>query len=97
MINARADGATATLSGGDVLSRAATTSTYSNSAEVFDVKTEEFEALAHTMTQPREQPIAAALPDGKVLIAGGYNGSSVTTAPNCSTRRPANSKRSRTR
>ncbi len=78
MIQARADGATATLSGGDVLLLGGYTSTYSNSAEVFNVQTEEFEALTHTMGQPREQPIAATLPDGNVLIAGGYNGSGVT-------------------
>ena len=80
MVNARADGATATLPGSDVLIVGGYSGGYSNSAEVFNVTTEEFEALAHTLGQPRELPIAAALPDGKVLIAGGFNGSSATNS-----------------
>ncbi len=34
-----------------------------------------FSRLSAEMTEPRESAVAAALPDGDVLIAGGYNGS----------------------
>ena len=47
-----------------------------NTAELFDPKTNTFSALAATMNAIRYGPAVAALPDGRVLIAGGYGTSS---------------------
>jgi Collagen triple helix repeat (20 copies)/Kelch motif len=46
-----------------------------SSAEVFDPSTGRFTALPHPMTTARYGAVAAPLPDGEVLIAGGYNAS----------------------
>ena len=46
-----------------------------SSAEVFDPSTDTFTALPGSMTTARGEAVAAPLPDGDVLIAGGYNGS----------------------
>jgi hypothetical protein len=53
--------------------------TYTNSAEIFDPKTNTFSSAGvGTMTDGRYAPIAAALPDGRVLVAGGNDVSSPT-------------------
>jgi hypothetical protein len=53
--------------------------TYTNSAEIFDPKTNTFSSAGvGTMTDGRYAPIAAALPDGRVLVAGGNDLSSPT-------------------
>ena len=48
-----------------------------NSAELYDPSTQTFTAVAATMTSPRGGHAAALLPDGKVLLMGGFNNSSV--------------------
>jgi hypothetical protein len=48
---------------------------YLNTAEVFDPNANTFSPLAATMNAVRWGPATATLPDGRVLIAGGYNGS----------------------
>lgn len=47
----------------------------SYTADIFDPTTNTFSPLPEgsNMTQARFQPVAASLPDGKVLIAGGFN------------------------
>jgi hypothetical protein len=40
---------------------------------VFDPATGTFTALSTSMTTPRQAPVAASLPDGRVLIAGGLS------------------------
>jgi hypothetical protein len=46
------------------------------SAEIFDPKTNTFSAAGvGSMAVPRYGPATAALPDGRILVAGGYNGS----------------------
>jgi hypothetical protein len=47
--------------------------TYLNSAEVFNPKTGTFSALGATMSSGRYAPAVASLPDGRVLVAGGYD------------------------
>jgi hypothetical protein len=48
--------------------------TYTNSAEIFDPKTNTFSSAGvGTMTDGRLAPVAAPLPDGRVLVAGGNN------------------------
>jgi hypothetical protein len=42
-----------------------------------------FGALPASMTTTRLQPLAAALPDGRVLIAGGENTATRTSTPGC--------------
>jgi Kelch motif len=48
---------------------------YLNTAELFDPNANTFSPLAATMNSIRWGPATATLPDGRVLIAGGYNGS----------------------
>jgi hypothetical protein len=46
-----------------------------SSAEVFDPATDTFSAVGiGSMSRPRFAPVAAALPDGRVLVAGGNTG-----------------------
>jgi Kelch motif/Galactose oxidase, central domain len=46
------------------------------SAEIFDPKTNTFSAAGvGSMAVPRYGPATASLPDGRILVAGGYNGS----------------------
>ena len=47
------------------------------SAELYDPATQTFTAVAAAMTSPRGGHGAALLPDGKVLLVGGFNNSSV--------------------
>ncbi len=49
-----------------------------NTAELFDPATQTFTALVATMTSPRGGHAAVLLPDGKVLLMGGFNNSSVS-------------------
>ena len=58
------------IAGGDRASSAL------SSAELFNPKTETFTKLTdagHSLTEAREGAVAARLPNGQVLIAGGYN------------------------
>ncbi len=48
------------------------------SAELYDPATQTFSAIAAAMTSPRGGHGAALLPDGKVLLVGGFNNSSVS-------------------
>jgi hypothetical protein len=48
-----------------------------NSAEIYDPATQTFAALTTTMSSPRGGHAAALLPNGKVLLAGGFFNSSV--------------------
>jgi hypothetical protein len=51
------------------------------SAELFDPQTDQFEALSVTMGAERWGAMAAPLPDGDILIAGGlYNGGTNSSA-----------------
>jgi hypothetical protein len=47
-----------------------------NTAELFNPATKTFTASTHTMLAHRQDHTATLLPNGKVLIAGGFNGSS---------------------
>ncbi len=49
---------------------------YLATAEVYDPATNVFSTLPNSMTTPRSGAVAAPLPDGKVLIAGGFDGTS---------------------
>jgi hypothetical protein len=60
------------IAGGDAGAAALVT----NTAEIFDPVTETFTSLPNTMTVTRANHSATLLPNGKVLIAGGYDGSS---------------------
>lgn len=53
---------------------------YLNTAEIFDPETNQFTATAGTMTTARHGHSATLLPDGKVLIAGGRNSTSVLSS-----------------
>ena len=53
---------------------------YLDSAETFDPKTNGFTALGVPLSSRRYGPATATLPDGRVLIAGGYNGTSDITS-----------------
>ena len=46
---------------------------YLKSAELYNPETQTFESLTAEMSEARYEPAAATLPNGKVLIAGGYN------------------------
>jgi hypothetical protein len=59
------------IAGGD----AGLASLPTNTAEIFDPITETFTSLPNTMTVTRLYPSATLLPNGKVLVAGGYDGS----------------------
>jgi len=48
---------------------------YLDSADLFDPKTGTFSPLGATMSVGRYAPSVASLPDGRVLVAGGYQGS----------------------
>jgi len=58
------------IAGGD----AGAASIVTNTAEIFDPVTEAFTSLPNTMTVTRAYHTATLLPNGKVLIAGGYDG-----------------------
>ncbi|MDC8450938.1 MAG: hypothetical protein LV473_21650 [Nitrospira sp.] len=45
----------------------------SDSAELYDPTTQTFTAISNRMTVPRGSHIAVLLPNGQVLLAGGYN------------------------
>ena len=62
------------IAGGDAGAAAIIT----NTAEIFDPITEIFSPLPNVMMITRFQPTATLLPNGKVLIAGGYDGSGNT-------------------
>ena len=52
-----------------------------NTAEIFDPATNTFSAAGlGTMSDNRWEPAAATLPDGRVLVAGGWNGDDLTSA-----------------
>jgi hypothetical protein len=48
--------------------------TYLNTAETFNPATGTFTNTAGNMTSPRGYPAVAPLPDGRVLVAGGFDG-----------------------
>jgi hypothetical protein len=76
---ARQEAATAVLPGGRVLIVGGVDGNGNvlASAEIFDPTTDTFTALpasgATQLQTPRDRPVAAPLPDGRVLIAGGRN------------------------
>ena len=47
------------------------------SADIYDSTTESFTEATGRMSVAREAPLAAPLPDGRVLVAGGFNGDTV--------------------
>ena len=53
---------------------------YLSSAEIFDPKTNGFTALGVSSSSRRYAPAMATLPDGRVLIAGGYDGTDDITS-----------------
>jgi hypothetical protein len=75
MIEARQGAVAAALPDGDVLiAGGSNRSGYLSSAELFDPSTDTFtklEGAGREMVEGREHPLAAVLPDGQVLIAGG--------------------------
>jgi hypothetical protein len=77
MITPRVGAIAAPLPGGDVLIAGGTTGPSLtdpvDTAELFNPTTGTFSSIAATMTTPRVGAVAAPLPDGKVLIAGGFN------------------------
>ena len=80
---ARALPVAATLANGQVLIAGGYSGKYLSSAELFSPATNTFMALAgpeQAMTEAREGAVAAALPNGEVLIAGGYNGNYLSSA-----------------
>jgi Abnormal spindle-like microcephaly-assoc'd, ASPM-SPD-2-Hydin/Galactose oxidase, central domain len=80
---ARTRAAAATLKDGRVLIVGGTTGTTpgEKTAEIFDPATNTFSPLTgHDMTRARSGPIAATLPDGRVLVAGGEESGSEATA-----------------
>jgi hypothetical protein len=80
MGTALASMATAPLPDGRVLLAGGFTGGFSgttiDTAQIFDPATNTFSPISGTMTSPRSGALAAPLPDGRVLIAGGYNGTS---------------------
>ncbi len=77
-------GVAAPLPGGDVLIAGGNSrgSGLLNKATIFDSSTDQFTALGsgHEMQTARYEAVAAPLPDGDVLIAGGLTGGSSTVA-----------------
>jgi ABC-type cobalt transport system substrate-binding protein len=72
MTEMRSSPIAAQLPGGEVLIAGGDgDSGYTNSAELFNPTSGEFEVLPHTMAEARYQAAAADLPGGEVLIAGG--------------------------
>jgi hypothetical protein len=55
-------------------------SAVSRSADIYDPRTGQFSAIADQMVSTRQKHAAAILPDGRVLIAGGYNNRFLNTA-----------------
>jgi Kelch motif len=75
MTEMRSSPIAAGLPGGDVLIAGGDgDSGYTNSAELFNPTSGEFEVLPHAMAEARYQASAADLPGGEVLIAGGQGG-----------------------
>lgn len=74
MTTARQQSATVPIAGGKVLVAGGMNDSEGrlNSAELYDFRTGTFTALAAQMSSRRQAPAAALLPDGRVLIAGGY-------------------------
>ena len=54
------------------------TSTYLASAEIFHPDTGTFELLGSTLSSPRYEHTATKLPDGRVLVAGGFSYDPIT-------------------
>lgn len=76
-------GVAAPLPGGKVLiagGSASSAGSLVTSAELFDPATDTFTALSSGLHFPRGQPVAATLPDGKVLIAGGDSSTVLSSA-----------------
>ena len=98
MTTARAEAVAAPLPDGDVLIAGGTSSGSSevplSSAEVFDPVTGKFTALPNSMTTARNGAVAAPLPNGDVLIAGGDTPNrALLPARRCLTRRAVRSPR----
>jgi WD40 repeat protein len=55
-------------------------SIYTNAADIFDPTTESFIAVAEGMRSPRSSHTATLLPSGKVLVAGGWNGTATVSS-----------------
>jgi len=51
-----------------------------SSAELFNPTSQGFTALPNPMTTPRRGAVAASLPDGTVLIAGGFSGGNILSS-----------------
>lgn len=80
---ARTEAAHATLPNGDVLIAGGWVggpTPFLNTAELFNVQAGKFEKLSAPMSVERDGPAAAVLPNGSVLVAGGYNNSAPAIA-----------------
>ena len=88
---ARFDAVAAPLPDGQVLiAGGSSASSLLGSAELFDPATDTFTQLPEAgeteLHTAREGAVAAPLPDGQVLIAGGWEAKATCRAQNCSTR-----------
>ena len=83
LTEARYGAVAAALPNGDVLIAGGFRASNSRSAELFNPATDAFTKLTgpeQSLTEPRAWAVAATLPDGEVLIAGGRNGTATLSS-----------------